>query len=74
MMMLIENAIVNNPGKKLGYVENVDNATMALERLKEIVDSMKTVFLLHGCLALKEVLQLREMLSQKVVAAMGDKA
>lgn len=69
--------LTNNPGEEIrGYVENVDNATMALERLKEIVDSMKNgTFNFMDASALKEVLQLREMLSQNVSgAAAGDKA
>lgn len=69
--------LTNNPGEEIrGYVENVDNATMALERLKEIVDSMKNgTFNFMDASALKEVLQVREMLSQNVSgAAAGDKA
>lgn len=69
--------LINNPGEEIrGYIENVDNATMALERLKEIVDSMKNgTFNFMDTSALKEVLQLREMLSQNVSgAATGDKA
>lgn len=69
--------LINNPGEEIrGYVENVDNATMALERLKEIVDSMKNgTFNFMDTSALKEVLQLTEMLSQNVSgAAAGDKA
>ena len=69
--------LTNNPGEEIrGYVENVDNATMALERLKEIVDSMKNgTFNFMDASALKEVLQLREMLSQNVSgAAAGDTA
>lgn len=69
--------LINNPGEEIrGYVENVDSATMALERLKEIVDSMKNgTFNFMDASALKEVLQLTEMLSQNVSgAAAGDKA
>lgn len=69
--------LTNNPGEEIrGYVENVDNATMALERLKEIVDSMKNgTFNFMDASALKEVLQVREMLSQNVSGATaGDKA
>ena len=69
--------LTNNPGEEIrGYVENVDNATMALERLKEIVDSMKNgTFNFMDASALKEVLQLREMISQNISgAAAGDKA
>lgn len=69
--------LTNNPGEEIrGYVENVDNATMALERLKEIVDSMKNgTFNFMDASALKEVLQVREMLSQNVSgAAASDKA
>lgn len=68
--------LINNPGEEIrDYVENVDNATMALERLKEIVDSMKNgTFNFMDASALKEVLQLTEMLSQNVSgAAAGDK-
>ena len=68
--------LVNNKGEDIrAYVENVDNATMALERLKEIVNSMKNgTFNFMDASALKEVLELRNMLSQNVSgAATGDK-
>ena len=68
--------LVNNKGEDIrAYVENVDNATMALERLKEIVNSMKNgTFNFMDASTLKEVLELRNMLSQNVSgAATGDK-
>lgn len=68
--------LVNNKGEDIrAYVENVDNATMALERLKEIIDSMKNgTFNFMNASALKEVMELQSMLSQNVIGVTsGDK-
>ena len=68
--------LVNNKGEDIrAYVENVDNATMALGRLKEIIDSMKNgTFNFMDASALKEVMELQNMLSQNVIGVTsGDK-